>query len=70
MKIVISHGKTKRKIEGSFELCLSKADLEDLSLQIRQEVARRERDQTSYGWFTIRDEPKTLINTPPKDWDE
>lgn len=76
MKLVIEHGKTKREIEGSFNLMATRADLEKLIRIIKIQLALKEEENGypfTHGWLQIPDvsivQP-SIINTPPKKWDE
>jgi hypothetical protein len=68
MKIIIKHSKTKRQINGAFEVCGSRADLVSLAEQI---LAEANGGNFTYGWITVHsDRTPALPNTPPKEWDE
>ena len=64
MKIVIEHGRTKRQIEGAFNICGSKEDLISIAQQILGAV--HEDNSFAYGWVNIR----TVRQEPPKGWEE
>lgn len=77
MKLVISHRNTKRKIDGPFDICLTKEDLRGLVSQLLGAIAIFEEDEKSgragfgYGWIHVRsEEAPFLANTKPKGWDE
>lgn len=70
MRVVITHSTTKRQIDGAFELCGSRADLESIARQILGHLAASE--NFSYGWISILptgDRQASFANTPPKGWD-
>ena len=65
MKLIVAHSRTKRLIEGPFELCGSEADFEWLVHCIRQQI-----HGLGYGWITIHEPPSPLLpNTEPVGWD-
>jgi len=66
-EIVISHSKTKRKIDGAFEMC---GDRETLLFIGRQILRQVERETFAYGWVEIVYRTPSLTNTKPVGWDE
>jgi hypothetical protein len=67
MKIVIEHGKTKRRIDGPWNICGSREDLESLVSQLQRRLSG---DPFHYGWVRIEDKPYYgLAETPPVPWD-
>ena len=67
MKIVIEHGKTKRMIDGPFNICGSREDL----MQIVDEIVQKVTDSgMTYGWVAIRGPAQRVFtNTVPDKWD-
>lgn len=65
MKIIIEHSKTKRELNGSFNICGSGTDLKKLANQILSEV----NEKFIYGWVRICEEQESIANTPPEEWD-
>lgn len=66
MQIIISHSKTKRKINGAFALCGSADDLRRIVDCIQSAIG----DGAYYGWVDICEKTEPLANTPPEIWDE
>ena len=67
MSIIISHSKTKRRIEGSFSICGNRHDLEAIANQILSECKEY---CWSYGWVDIIIPPlPVLANQEPIAWD-
>ena len=66
MKIIIAHGKTKRKIDGAFNVCGSCKDLRSLARQI---LSRTEND-FYYGWIEISNPQPHISNTEPVPWED
>jgi len=67
MKIIITHRKVKREINGPFDLCGDSRLLRDIAEQILAQT-----EQLSYGWISIVDpetRPAILANTPPISWE-
>jgi hypothetical protein len=70
MKIVIEHGRTKRQIEGAFNLCGHPDDLrmvaEQILAQVNQEPSR------GYGWIKILPvrPQESIPDTRPLGWDD
>ena len=70
MKIIIGHGETKRKIDGTFQICGSKEDLLSIAQQISA-IADGDESSFSYGWISVHSDcPKILANQTPIGWDE
>ena len=69
MKIVLEHGATKRIIEGPFNICGSREDLQSLVDQLTLRITHT---NFCYGWvpITLMQSNPTNANTPPKRWDE
>lgn len=66
MNIIISHSITKRRIDGSFQLCGSKEDLLSIAEQITESVD----GGFNYGWIDIlTDKPRSMPNEHPVQWD-
>lgn len=65
MKVIIEHNKTKRKIEGPFNICGSRQDLERIANTINEVF----KDGTVYGWVKIHDEYDSIPNTEPIGWE-
>lgn len=67
VKIIIEHGNTKREINGPFNICGSKQDLNDL----KEQLERALQDDFNYGWVEIVEYIKcdTIANTPPQKWE-
>lgn len=59
MQFMISQGHTKRRLEGDFYLCASKADIEHLIQELKRVLPN-----WSYGWLKIC-EPSPNIPFPP-----
>lgn len=71
MKIVISHGHTKREIKGSFSLCGTGEDLASIAHQILRRVEDDGVVRFNYGWVDIHaDAPPTLGGVAPVGWDD
>ena len=66
MNVVILSGKTKRRIEGPFAICASRADLRILRKAIKKALEK----DFSYGWVVVGGEVSALANTPPVIWDD
>lgn len=60
MKIIINQDGIKRSLEGPFEICLSKDDLQTLL-----SCLRHHEDSHVYGWIVIQD--NTVRSTPNSD---
>lgn len=69
MEFIISQGETKRKIEGPFLLCASRADFCQLIEQITQQVILSEK-KFAYGWIKIRAPfpVQPVPNQSPEPW--
>jgi hypothetical protein len=68
MKLLIQQGDTKRQLEGSFNLCASRADLELLRQQIDTALSCPD---FHYGWMPIySDVPVALPNSQPLQWSD
>lgn len=69
MKVIIEHGKTKREINGAFNICGDAKDLRSLCNQILSRLESN--DQSfSYGWISIHaDYQKSITDTQPIPWD-
>jgi hypothetical protein len=67
MKIIIEHSRTKREIDGLFNITGSRQHLEHIARQINDNL----KDESwSYASITIYPKPKTIMpNTDPKPWD-
>ncbi len=66
-EIVIEHGDTKRKINGSFNICGPHNLLKEIAHQILDQVNQ----DVSYGWIFIQHQKqKRIVNIKPKGWDE
>lgn len=66
MKIILSHSVTKRTINGTFQICGSRKDLELIAQQIEAQLT----DGFNYGWITIySDLARILPNESPIQWD-
>jgi hypothetical protein len=65
MEILITHSKTKRKINGPLNICGSKTDLKSLANQILSQVS----ENFSHGWVTIHEEQESVVDTPSVNWD-
>lgn len=65
MEVVISHNRTKRAINGSFNICLSKEDAETIVKILNEKLST----EFYYGWIKIEDHQPELTNTPPVEWD-
>lgn len=67
MKIVISHSKTKREIDGGFAICASESDLRHIiqSMQYKLDAGH------TYGWIDIPAPVYIEQETsgPPLAWD-
>jgi hypothetical protein len=83
MRIIISHSRTKRRIEGPFNICGSKQDLlriADLLIKAchdhpgaHGEGVIRNAAGMSYGWVNITDPPveqEILVDQGPIGWDK
>ena len=70
MKIIISHGQTKREINGPFNICGSREALLALASQLIWALGDEDR-RFSYGWVTIRPPGATqsVVEGPPSPWD-
>ena len=67
MKLIISHSRTKRQIDGPFEICGTREDIESLATQI---VSHLSDTHWSYGWIRIYERGiEPLSTTPPVPWD-
>jgi hypothetical protein len=66
MKVVISHSKTKREINGPFALCGSAADLRLIAERISDALE----SGFLYGWVDIYEKTEPLANTTPERWDD
>lgn len=66
MQFIIGHSETKRKIEGPFEICASRGDLEYLI-----KVLQRYLDTGhNYGWIEIHEPMEPIgVNSSPVGWD-
>lgn len=67
MTIVIEAGESKRQIEGPFNICGSREDLLEIADRILKEA---DKDDFYYGWVSVSLRAKSIVNTPPKKWDE
>ena len=66
MKIHIESGKTKRTLDGPFNICGHRDDLWELMEQLRTKLE----DQTwSYGWIYVRGSKQASIPGPPISWE-
>jgi hypothetical protein len=66
--IIISHSKTKRRIDGPFEICGNEHALRNLCSCI---LRRLDNGDPFYdGWIEIVERPPVLTNMPPIGWDE
>lgn len=67
LSVVIEQGPVKRKIEGDFRICASRATLERIARVLNQKLE----GEFYYGWVEIRDpiphHPATL-NSEPLRW--
>lgn len=66
MKIIIEKGKISREIEGAFNICGSKEDLENLALQLNEGL----KHDFYYGWIRIHVEQKLNTNNTPLSWED
>lgn len=72
MEIIIEHSKTKRKIQGPFNIC---GDYQDLRLIARKILEHLERAEAAgrplgFGWVKIvTEEQPHITNTEPASWD-
>ena len=66
MKFIISHSKTARYIEGSFQICGPRLDLLSLANQIREDAEGKD---WVYGWIEITDKPPCAPTQEPVSWD-
>lgn len=66
MKIIIEKGKISREIEGAFNICGSKKDLENLALQLNEGL----KHDFFYGWIEIHDIQKFNANSKPISWED
>lgn len=83
MKIIICHSKTKREINGPFNICGSRADLLQLAEAIQEACGSDEEPRMVYGWVNIQVEQpdeekmafrvfweqKPITNEEPEKWD-
>ncbi len=68
MKVIIEHSKTKREINGSFNICGSREQLRSVARQILDCL---DAHPFSYGWIQIHsDYQRSVPDTPPLHWDE
>lgn len=78
MKLIISHKKTKREINGAFAICGSTDDL----LRLKNAIDEKLQNKSGYGWINIDEifnsddsefllikRQKELVNTSPSEWD-
>lgn len=71
MKIVIAHRKTKREIDGPFNICGSYNDLHWIAEQLTKTLEQS--GDFNFGWIRISDMPvfqDHIPDTPPIGWDE
>lgn len=64
MKLVIEQSGVKRVLEGSFMLCISRADAEHLRKQLLQCCS----EEHHFGWVSIAGREVGTPNTEPLPW--
>lgn len=67
MKLVVSHSKKVRLIEGPYNICGSG---KDLLLLAREIIRATKEDPCFYGWVEISEKSSVMPNTIPDAWDE
>lgn len=70
MKITIEHSKTKRNINGDFNICGDEGDLRQIAKQILQQIGDNDHPLFTYGWVNITEPQQSIANTKPKNWDD
>lgn len=65
MKIVIEHKTTKRIIDGPFNICGSRSDLEHIINKLEKAVD----SDFCYGWVKINFDQESIANTAPIPWE-
>lgn len=65
-RLIIGHGKTKREIDGPFQICGSGEWLVEIGRQLIEQGEGKH-----YGWvdITIRMNDKAMANNAPIPWD-
>ena len=66
MNIVISHLKTKRRIDGPFQICGTRKDLREIAETI---LKKTEVSDWLYGWIDIPLKAESLADTPVSQWE-
>lgn len=66
MKIVIESGATKREINGSFSICASRGDLQEIAKQL---AVKLNEPDWSYGWMTVFEPLTVYPNRKAIPWD-
>jgi len=64
MKIIIEQDGVKRVLEGSFLLCISRADAKHLRHQLLQCTS----EEHNYGWVGIAARASGVPDTQPMPW--
>lgn len=65
MKLIIEHGKTKREINGPYNVCGSRDDLTRLSEAIRCFL----KEEAAYGWVEVTEPNPSTTNQKPVPWE-
>ena len=70
MRIIIEQGSTKRQLDGPFNICASREDLESLVTQLQAKLVD---PVWCYGWIEVAEVTKApggeCRNSPPEPWE-
>jgi hypothetical protein len=67
MKVIINHNGVPREIEGPFDICIGKEDLD----QIYRILKKKRKKGWHFGWINIsdpRERTESSPNTKPLKW--
>lgn len=71
MNIVIAAQGIKRELDGPFEVCLRRKDMERIHSILADKLRTDDgRSEFYFGWVRIDDAVDSPSNTPPRKWSE